>query len=344
MKYKIPFTKTTLGEEEKKAIADVIDSGWVVMGDKTKQFEEEFAKYVGAKYAVCVDSGTSALFLSFIYLKPNIKILKEYIAVPSITFTSTAEIVVHGGCKPFFVDVDKKTLCMDGYSAQPLFTIPVHLLGNKADTEAKMYDSAHRIERDDVKDSNALWCYSFYATKNMTAIQCGMIATNDENAALWLQKARDHGISKGTQERYQNGDWEYSIDFVGWRVKPDDIRATVGIEQLKKLDWARENRNALVRRYNSALERNFTGNHIYPIFVENRRKFIDFMYSRGIQTSVHFLPLHNMQAYKEYPHNALPVTEYVGEHLVSLPLYPQMTIQEQDEVINAIKESGIIYE
>src|SRR5689334_14540088 len=146
MPYKIPFTKTTLGDEELGAIHSVIKSGWVAQGSKTEEFEEAFAKYVGADYAVFVDSGTAALFLSLQSMK---YFFNEYVRVPSLTFTSTVEVVVNSGLKPYFNDIEKDLCSGD-------FDIAVNLTGVKAkDTGQLIYDSAHRIIRDDVKGSKA---------------------------------------------------------------------------------------------------------------------------------------------------------------------------------------------
>ena len=332
----VPFTRTTLGEEEKKAMADVIDSGWVVMGPKTQEFEEQFAEYVGSDYAIFVDSGTAALFLSLKYLD-----IKGEIAVPSLTFASTAEVIVNSGAIPHFYDVDLKTFNLE---FAPIVAIPVHLMGRKSGLDALMYDSAHRIEKDDLKeDDGALWCYSFYATKNLTTINGGMIATNNKNAAEWLKKARDHGISKGTTERYKEGKWEYSVDFVGLRFKADDVRAAIGLEQLKKLPENTQKRNDIVKRYNSLLGLNRVGNHIFPLLVQKRSKFIEFLRSRGIQASVHFLPVHKMSAYSDYAVGvSLPNTDFLGDRLVSLPLYPQMTEAEIDYVVKTVKDSNLM--
>jgi len=339
---RIQFFKTTFGEEEKKAICDTIDSGWVVQGPKVQEFEEKFAEYVGAKYAVFVDSGTSALFLALKVL--NLRNLsQEKIRIPSLTFVSDAEIVVNTGYIPEFIDVSKNTFCIEEGD------IPVHLTGNKSSALASIYDSAHRIEKDDVKNSPALWCYSFYATKNMSTIQGGMIALNDEEKYKWLKVARDHGISKGTLERYTQKTPTYSVDFVGYRMKADDMRAAIGLEQLKKLPAMTARRNEIVDRYNRNLFLNRTGNHLYPILVSDREKFFEAMEQANIQCSVHFLPLDLMPAFKQYSpckHEKnickLPNTHYLGERLVSLPLFPQMTNEQVDYISQEVIKTELL--
>jgi len=327
----INVCKSDLGEEEKKAVADCIDSGWVALGPKTQEFEEKFAEYVGAKYAVFVDSGTSALLLACQ--------LKDVRKVPSLTFTASAEVIVHNRSDVEFIDVE------DDFCAGEVDTntLAVNLMGNKAKEGAAIYDSAHRIERDDVKDSGALWCYSFYVTKNITTVTGGMIATNDKSDYDWLKKARDHGLDLGTKERYSGTYRQYNVEFVGWRVKGDDFRAVVGLEQLKKLPRLTERRNELISQYNLAFGTEHKGNHIYPVLVKNQADFVNHMYDNGVQTAVHFRPLHLMTAYKKYYHGEpLPNTEYIGSHIVSLPLYPKLTNEEVQFIINKTKESGML--
>lgn len=334
---KIPFVKTDLGEEEIQAVSDCIRSGWVVLGQKSEDFEKQFAEYVGAKYAVFVDSCTSALFLAGKYIK-EVKGIKK-ITVPSLTFTASAEAMINAGLKIEFGDVDFGDFTLiEGAKCR----LPVNLFGNKAKfTNAPIVDSAHRIEKDDMVGTNNLWCFSFYATKNISTVQGGMIATNDEEAYNWLKKARDHGLNLGTKERYTGKYKQYDIEFVGYRVKGDDFRAVMGIEQLKKLPAMTARRNEIVNKYNEAFGYNRTGNHVYPIMVQDRDKFMDFMIENGVQVAVHYRPLHEMTGYKKLlGETKLPITEFIGQHIVSVPLFPQLTNEEQDYIIQKVNESG----
>lgn len=334
----IPFGKTTLGAEEKKAVADCIDSGWVALGGKSKEFEEKFAEYVGAQHAVFVDSCTSALFLAVQYLKYK-GFLKKLI-VPSLTFNSTAAVVVQGGLELQFGDVSEKDFCLTPVGKDSL---PVHLYGNRAQDGALLYDSAHRIEKGDMKGSGALWCYSFYATKNMTTVTGGMIATNDKEADAWLRKARDHGLDMGTAERYQGAYKQYDVAFVGWRVKGDDLSAAMGLEQLKKLPRFTERRNEIVEKYNKAFGLSRAGNHVYPLLVKNQEEFVNYMYKEGVQCTVHFRPVHTMTAYKKYYHGEpLPNTDFIGSHVVSIPLHAELSDEEVNFIIEKAKGSGML--
>jgi dTDP-4-amino-4,6-dideoxygalactose transaminase len=247
---------------------------------------------------------------------------------------------VHAGYDIAFGEVDPAIYCLRQITEGSL---PTNLYGNRAKEGARIYDSAHRIEKDDVKGSDALWCYSLYSTKNISVVSGGVIATNDADVYAWLRKARDHGLSADTKERYSGTYKQYDVEFVGWRMKADDVRAAIGLEQLKKLPAITERRNEIVALYNKGFDRDWKGNHVYGIFVENQEAFINHMYSKGIQTTVHFRPLHTMTAYRPYYHGEpLPVTEFVGTHEVSLPLFPQLTDDQVAYIVTTARESGML--
>lgn len=335
---KIPFLKSTFDNREEKAIINCIRSGWTVTGPVTKQFEQAFAKYVGSKYAVFVDSGTSALSLSLALAIKN-GYYKKYVTIPSLTFCSDAEIVYHSGLDIKYADINRKTLCVDKqYNRRNC--IPVNFAGVLAKCDGKIIDSCHRIMRNDVKGSDSLWCYSFYATKALNTIQGGMIATNDRYYYELLIMARDHGTTKGTKQRYQGKDPMYDIEFPGYRMKADDVKASIGLVQLKKLDQMNKKRDKIVDRYNKNLGYNRTGNYLYTVFVDDRVKFIKMMHDKGIQTSVHFPPIHKFTAYKQ--DIKLPVTDWVCDRIVSLPLFPQLTMDQVDYVSEQILNSKLL--
>jgi len=327
----IPFSKNTFDHEELQAVKDCFDSGWTVLGPKTAEFEKKFAKYVGSKYAVAVDSGTSALFLAIRAAK-----YKDFITIPSLTFVSDAEVVHHAGLEIRFADIHPETLCVD---TQHKNLLPVNFAGNLAKGRGKVIDSCHRIEKNDVKGSDAMWCYSFYATKNLNTVQGGMIALNSEKDYRWLLMARDHGVTKGTAQRYKGKNPVYDVKFPAWRVKGDDLRSAIGLVQLKKLPELNKRRNEIVARYNKNLGESRTGNHLYPILVTDRTKFIEEMFNKGVQTSIHFLPIHTFTAYKDSKAE-LPCTDWIGKHIVSLPLFPAMTNEEVDYVSKCVLKTS----
>lgn len=330
----IPFCKPTIGKEEVRAVTRALGSGWITSGPITKEFEERFAEYVGARYAVFLNSCTAALRLAIEWHKTQGVV--EYVYVPSLTFAATVNEVVQAGAEPVFGDVEDDLCLVDAEDTHYNLAIPVHLTGNVARTDYEcpvIEDSAHRIERDQCKDNPNLVCFSFYATKNMTTGEGGMIATNNKDAYDWLMQARHHGISKDGWNRYKKGGaWKYDIEFVGWKANQSDILAAIGIEQLKKLPDFDKRRKDIITIYNEAFGYEHGGLHLYPVVVKNRDRFIREMAKANVQCSVHFLPVHRMSAYKSA--EWLPKTDFFGDHLVSLPLYPGMTVREIDYVID----------
>jgi dTDP-4-amino-4,6-dideoxygalactose transaminase len=334
---KIPFSQPFLGKSEVDEVDKVLMSGWLTTGKLNEEFEKKFADYVGAKYCVLVNSCTAALFLSIKYLQsknPNLKT----VYLPSFTFAATATEAIHAGLDVTFGDVSVEDGCLlptfKGYD----LAIPVHYAGNEANV--KMYnpktliieDSAHRIDRGQCRNNKNLVCFSFYATKNLTMGEGGAICTNDEEAYNWLKQARHHGISKDGWNRYGGGGWRYEVEFIGWKANLSDIQAAIGLHQLDKMEEMDNRRKHIIEYYNKELGYKNEGLHLYPIIVENRNEFIENMKKVGIQTSVHFLPLHQMKAFKDIKKEELNFTEYLGERIVSLPLYPGLS----DEMIEYI--------
>lgn len=333
----IPFSKPSITAKEHYAVTAVLNSGWLTSGPVVKKFEEEFARYVGARYAVAVNSCTSALFLAIQYAHKEC----DYIEVPSLTFTASAATIIHAGKKPTFVDVDPLSLVAEDIQAP---CVAVDLTGNISGADGPMvvHDCAHRIDKSMCRGKEGIFCFSFYPTKNLASSEGGMICTNDEEAAEWFKLARSHGQTKDNYSRYAVGgahNWEYSILFPGWKMNMTDIQAAIGLEQLRRLPEMDAKRRSIVERYNEAFDLNRTGLHLYPIEVGNRADFMGKMEERGVGCSVHFLPLHLMPAYKGYKHDPLPVTERLGRQLVSLPLWPDMSDEDVETVINAVKES-----
>lgn len=320
----VPFCKPNIGQEEINAVTEVLRSGNIALGKKTEEFEKEFAEYVGAKYAVAFNGCTNALRSAIDVLNPS-----ETISVPAITYTASASVIVESGRNPNFVDVENNLLAKD----KPF--IAVNLGGQRYPIDVPIIDSAHRIEKNDCINSNAIWCYSFYATKNMTTGYGGMACTNNEEQYKALKTIQNDGRIKSKPT--------YSVQLAVGGRDMNDIAAAMGLEQLKKLPAMTARRNEIVKIYNAKLGLNWSGNHLYPILVNNREDFIDRMAKVGIQCSIHFKPLHKEPAYKKYAKEiALPNAEYLGEHLVSLPIFPQMTDEEVEYVANEVLQTGLM--
>lgn len=307
----VPFFRPSIGKKEIEAVIKILHFKHLTMGIETRKFEEEFKHYIGARYAIGVDSCTNGLFLA---LKYNQVGAKDVIRMPSLTFSSVASVVLQAGAEIQFED--------EFYVGQAYRL--------KTNRPFQIVDAAHQIEWGVYKDFNdSLMCFSFYPTKNLSSCEGGMICLNDHYAMEWLEKARWHG-RKG-------GGFNYSIEFPGWKFNMTDIQAAIGRVQLRKIDWMNRQRKHLVNYYNRELNEHGKSIHLYRINVENRDEFIAFMDGRGINCSVHFFtPLHKQPAFKRDV--SLPKTEQEAKTTVSLPLYPDMTKEEADVVIQAVKE------
>lgn len=308
----IPFFKLSLDEREIDEVIRVMRKGYLTQGKEVRALEKEFSYYVGSKYAIAVDSCTNGLYLSLRYSGVG---SDTTVTIPSLTFASVANVVLHCGAKIDWED--------ESYVGRAYFL--------KHNRPFKIVDSAHQIERGIYRDFHgSLMSFSFYPTKQISSCEGGMICTNDYYAMEWLEKARWHG-RKG-------GGFVYSIDYPGWKFNMTDIQAVIAMVQLKKLDDMNRKRRTIIDYYNKELGENCTSLHLYTIDVDNRDEFLTFMDNNGINCSVHFYtPLHLQPAYKEFK-RPLPRTEVIANHTVSLPLYPDMNQDEADYVIKAVKE------
>jgi len=374
MKMNIPFAPPYITEDEINVVIEVLKSGWLSMGYKTLEFENKFAEYIGSKHAVATNSCTSALFLSLKVL--GIKKGDEVITTP-FTFAATANVIVHCGAKPVFVDIEEETYNINADKIEEKITdktkaiIVVHYGGQPADMKkimkiAREYDlkviedAAHAVGSEYEKGKKVgsfgnLTCFSFYATKPMTTGEGGMITLNSDDLNEELRILRLHGISRDAWKRYLEMDnWYYEVIEAGYKFNPTDISSAIGLEQLKKLDWMNERRKEIAEYYNEHLQgldiirphidSNVKSSyHLYPIRLINydRNKFIKKMAQNGIGTSVHFIPLHLMPFYRKrygYKRGDFPVTEKVFENIVSLPIYPQLTEKQLEFIVKSIKE------
>lgn len=331
---KIDYYKSTIGAEEIAAVTKVLQSGHLTHGPVVEKFEKAFAEYVGAKHAIAVNSCTSALFLALSSLQiPR----GSKVAVPSLTFSASVATILHAGFTPEFVDINTFDYLADieelpkGVKAG----VVVDLFGaaHPLDGETIIHDCAHRLDRGMCLDKKGLYCFSFYPTKNLAGAEGGMICTNDDETAEWLKLARTHG-----RNHQDTSSWNYTIEFPGWKMNMTDVQAAILIPQLKKLPELDRRRAEIVAKYNKAFGYNRQGLHIYPLLVDERRAFIRALQTVGVETSVHFQPLHLMPPYTQYIRKPLLNTQNIGERLVSLPLYPALTDEEQDYIIERVKE------
>jgi dTDP-4-amino-4,6-dideoxygalactose transaminase len=304
----IPFSKISSGKEEKEAVCRVLDSGWWAAGEEVAKFEEEFAKYIGAKYFIFTNSCTSALKMSYKYFK-ELGYKYYYLNEPNTfcaTYSAAEEMGLIGVNKIF-----KDTI-----------TVNMHYGGVFQDKECLIEDSAHRIEPND-KWVGKIKCYSFYATKNMSCGSGGGLATNDKEIYERCRTYWRDGLSTSTSDRLKEGGKKhnYSVLCMAGGYDGNDIAASIGREQLKKLPEFIKRRNEIVKRYNEAFNQTWQGNHLYPFFVQRPDQvdqLIEFMDKKGIKCGYHY-----------------PNTGWLG---VSLPLYPLLTDEEVTYIINSVGE------
>ncbi len=369
----IPFCKPAIGQAEIDAVVEVMKGGWLTMGPRVKEFESAFASYVQANHAISMNSCTSALFLSLVGL--GIGPGDEIITTP-FTFAATANTIVHTGARPVFVDISDNSLNINPGLLEDAITdrtrgiIPVHFAGVPVDMNpltriSKKHDL--RVVEDCAHSLGAYYkgratgtfgdagCFSFYATKNITTGDGGMISTNDSRLAEEITELRLHGLSKDAWKRYDVGaSWEYEIRVPGYKTNMTDIQAAMGLIQLKRLEEMNHRREKLAQAYSERLELidgivtppNVKGRcwHIYHLRVANglkqRNNLIKALNRRGIGTSVHFISLHLQPAYARlgYHEGDFPVSEAASSSIVSVPLFPDMTLEEVERVCNAITE------
>jgi perosamine synthetase len=374
----VPFHRAAVGEREAQAAADVVRSGWITMGSRTIQFEEKFARYVGAKHAIGVCSGTAGLHLALdaIGLKQGDEVL-----VPTTTFTASAEVVVYFKAKPVLVDVDAASLCIDPTDAERRITprtraiIPVHLGGHPCEMGA-IHDLAKRHGLRVIEDAahslpasyrglrvgaiSEQTVFSFYATKPITTGEGGMVTTDNDDLAARMRVMRLHGISQDAWKRYTaEGSWRYEVVDSGFKYNPTDIQSAIGIVQLGRCDAMNAERAEIASRYNKAfageraLEVPAVGAncesawHLYilrlnlePLTI-NRAEMIEKLKDRGIGTSVHFIPLHMHPYYRNaygYKAEDFPVASREYERYLSLPIFPGMIGTQIDYVIENVLE------
>ncbi len=374
----VPFHRPCLGPEEEAEVIDTLRSGWLTTGPKTKRFEKEFAAYTGAKHAIAVNSCTAALHTSLVAL--GIGPGDEVITTP-ITFASTANVIEHVGAKPVFVDVEPDTLNLNPALLEQAITtktkaiIPVHFAGHPCDMDAiqtiatahglhVIEDAAHAIESvyqgKKIGSISRTTCFSFYATKNMTTGEGGMITTQDNELAERLRVLSLHGISTDAWKRYgPQGYKHWDILEPGFKYNMFDIQAAIGLHQLRKIDNFHALRQRWVHRYDEAFadlaelirlrrRTNITcAFHLYAVRFDteslslSRDQIIQKLQERGIGIGVHFRAVHLHPFYRikyGYCPGTFPVAEYAGDRLISLPLFPTLTEEQIDFVIRGVRD------
>ena len=380
---KIPLYKpqNVVGEEVLDEIRKVLESGWLTMGPKTEEFERIFANYVGCKYGVANHSCTSALYLALEALG-----IKEgdQVVVPVLTFAATANVVKWIGAEPIFCDVAEDGVINIAKLENLLKTndkircvIPVHLYGYPCDMRkisrlvkeysVKMVEDcaqSHGATVDDKKVGSFgdAGCFSFYATKNVTTGEGGMLVTDNKKIRDRAFLVRSHGQTKTPKEKV--ADWWYDIIDLGFNFRMSEIEAAIGIKQMERIDSMIESRRKIARMYKEELEKiggiemlhapesdSFRQGvyHLLVVKVEKeypltRDKLYMHLQKNGIIAGVHFPPLHYFSYYKritKYKKGDFPQAERLYSKILSLPMFPYMKTQEFQKIIKVIKSKAL---
>lgn len=368
---KISLFKPSLGDEELDAIKDVFSSGWLGMGPKTYEFEQELSKYIGVSNTVCLNSCTAALNLTLKLLKigPG-----DEVIVPTITFIATAHAVIETGAMPIFCDVNKDNLLINFEDILRKITkrtkaiIVVHLTGRCVDVlKLKkitnfsipiIEDCAHACgsELNGFRAGNLgdFGCFSFQAVKNLTTGDGGAVTTNNKEFAENLKKISWLGINQNTWDKLKNRIyiWDYDVDTIGLKFHMNDINASIGLVQLKNLTKNNLRRKEISDLYYE-LFKNFdaielpekdtvfskSSWHIFCIKVKKRDELIKYLYENGISVGVHYKPIHLYKCYGNTPN--LPISESVWKNIISLPIHLGLSNDDikivSDHIVNFYK-------
>lgn len=376
MSWKVTLADVSFGRKEREAVQRVLDAGWISMGPETSLFETEFAEYIGTSHAIAVSSGTAALHLALMAL--GIKAGDEVI-LPSLTFVATANAVKYVGAVPVFADIasiedwtisvsrieEKITPATTAIIVMHYAGFPCNMAAIQSLAErhglALVEDAAHAPGAVYNGRKLGAWghagCFSFFSNKNMTTAEGGMLVTNDSQIAERLRRLRSHGMTSLSWDRHRGHSFSYDVVETGYNYRIDEIRAALGRVQLKKLEEGnrkRREKSTLLRamlkgEHNLSIP--FSDDmlpssscHIFPILLERaemRPAFMEYMKTAGIQTSIHYPPVHLFTGYRSNDRSSdrLTITEDVASREVTLPLYPDITPAQIEMIASELSRS-----
>lgn len=354
---RIKLVQPYFGSEEPEAAAQVMRSFMIAQGPRVKEFERAFADYIGTRHAVATSSGTTALHLAL--LSAGIKQGDEVITTP-FTFVATTNAILHCGARPVFVDIENGTLNMDSslleesISGSTKAILPVHIFGQPADMNGisavarkhglKVIEDAAQAHGATVGNRKAgsigdAGCFSFYATKNITTGEGGIITTNDDGIAEAASSLRNHGQKAKNQHTA-----------VGWNSRMTDMQAAIGLVQLKKLDAINrkraENAKYLTEGLSGhvdtpqAVEGTVPVWHLYTIRTKKRNEVVKALQNAGIECGIYYpIPVYRQEAFAKMGLNgSLPIVEGVCKEVVSIPVHPALSRADLDEIIGTIRK------
>ena len=373
--WRITLADVSITDRERRAVDDVLTSGWLSMGPRTEEFEARLSEYIGGGVdAIAVANGTAALHLAAagLGLGPG-----DEVIVPALTFVASASGIRHTGATVRLGD----SLSLDDFSLAPaeierLVTprtkavVVVHYGGYPVDVEAitelaarhgllVIEDAAHALGSEiDGRRCGALWdaaCFSFFPNKNMTTGEGGAVTFRDASAAARARQLRSHGMTTLTWDRHRGHASSYDVVEVGFNYRIDELRAALGIVQLSRLDELNAIRSALTERYRTHLAsvgagrfpslggRGTSACHLVPFVAETgelRSRLVAKLTEARIQTSVHYPAMHRFSAYEREGPASLPVAESIADRVMTLPLHPNLSEADVDEICSLIADTG----
>ena len=358
-----------LGDEEKAALCEVIDSNWVTMGDRVADFERAFARLHRMGNAVAVNSCTAALHLSLraLGIGPGDEVL-----VPALTFVATVNAILYVGASPVFVDIedlivpnisisDAEAKCSKHTKA----VIVVHYGGYVTDMAAwqsfatakgisLVEDAAHAPGVQGVGEKGDLAAFSFFSNKNMTTAEGGMVLGNNESALERIRLMRAHGMTASTLDRYRGASYSYDVVELGYNYRMDELRAAVGLVQLEHLPEWNEKRRRLTQVYRRLISGmlpevripfqadDITSAHLLPALLPasaHREKIMSLLLEKGVQTSIHYPPAHRFSFYRRrFSEVRLPKTEAFSSRELTLPLHPSLEESDVEKVVGSLRD------
>lgn len=375
MNWQVPLFDTDIEQGELDAVCQVLHSGWLTMGEEIKSFEREFAEFLGVKHAIMVSNCSTALHLAHHVLGAN---TGDEVVCPSLSFVATASSIVQTGAKPVFADVTSHdNLTVNPEEIERNITprtkgiVVMHYGGYPCDMERIMAVARSRnlyVVEDCAHSPGAscpqgmtgtigdVGCFSFFSNKNLSTGEGGMVVTNRDDLAERLRLLRSHGMTTVTLDRHKGHAFSYDVAECGFNYRSCEINAAIGRVQLNKLSAKNLRRKELVELY----QQRFAGQdkvtpffrsvgngsnsayHIFPVLLQegaDRIGFMTAMRDRGVQTSIHYRPIHTFSAYQgKFAGENLTITVDIATRLVTLPLYPTMTTQQLEIVVKSVAE------
>jgi dTDP-4-amino-4,6-dideoxygalactose transaminase len=374
MDWRVPLADLDFGKAERKAVMEVLESRWLSMGEVTERFERAFADMVGVKHAIAVSNATMGLHLAVLAL--GIAEGDEVI-LPSLTFVATANAIKYTGARTAFVDVTGEEdfnlapwAIEQAINRRTRAIMVMHYGGYLCDMpeirriarEHNLFvieDAAHAPASSLDDRMAGAWgdvgCFSFFANKNLATGEGGMVTTDRDDLADKIRLMRSHGMTTLTWDRHKGHAHSYDVVALGYNYRIDEMRSALGLVQLEKIFLNNALRRDIVRAYQDGLKEvesiyipfkdhpGVSASHLFPILLDanlDRSAFMDAMRERGIQTSIHYPPIHQFSYYRgQMGEIHLPMTESIGAREVTLPLFSRMKEAQVGAVIEGVKES-----